>query len=134
MQETRQAKLLGVFTLLAGVIACLGLYGLATFTAERRTREIGIRKVMGAGIRDIVFLLVWQFSRPILLANLFAWPAAWLLMRGWLEGFEYRIGDTTVLTLTLAAGAIALVLAWLTVASRAVRVARASPIAALRYE
>ncbi len=120
--------------MLAGVVAYLGLYGLATFTAERRTREIGIRKVMGAGARDIVILLVWQFSRPILLANLFAWPAAWVLMSGWLEGFEYRIGDTTVLVLTLSAGLLALMIAWLTVASRALRVARSSPITALRYE
>lgn len=133
-QASRQAQLLGVFTLLAALIACLGLYGLATFATERRTREIGIRKVMGAGIKDIVLLLVWQFSRPVLLANAIAWPSAWFLMRGWLEGFEYRIADSTVLALTMTAGGVALLVAWLTVAGRAVRVARANPITALRYE
>ena len=89
---TRRARtLFGVFALLAVVIGCLGLFGLAAFTAERRTKEIGIRKVLGARTRDIVRLLVWQFSRPVLIANLIAWPIAWWLMRDWLNGFDARI-------------------------------------------
>ena len=73
------------------VIACLGLFGLAAFTAERRTKEIGIRKVLGARIRDIVQLLAWQFSKPVVIANLIAWPVAWWVMRDWLNTFDARI-------------------------------------------
>jgi putative ABC transport system permease protein len=133
-EEENQAKLFGVFSILAVVIACLGLYGLASFTAERRTKEIGIRKVMGAGVRDIVTLLVWQFSIPVLVANIIAWPTAWYLMSGWLEGFSYRLDNSYILAASILTGAGALAIAWLTVASRAIKVAGANPINALRYE
>ena len=89
--EEARAKVFAGFALLAVIVACLGLFGLAAFTAERRTKEIGIRKVLGARIRDIVRLLAWQFSKPVLIANLFAWPVAWWLMRNWLNGFDARI-------------------------------------------
>ena len=79
------------FSMLAVVIACLGLFGLAAFTAERRTKEIGIRKVFGARGRDIVKLLAWQFSKPVIVANLIAWPIAWWVMRDWLNSFDSRI-------------------------------------------
>jgi putative ABC transport system permease protein len=133
-EEENQAKLFGVFSILAVVIACLGLYGLASFTAERRTKEIGIRKVMGARVRDIVTLLVWQFSMPVLVANIIAWPTAWYLMSGWLEGFSYRLDNSYILGASIIIGAGALAIAWLTVASRAIKVAGANPINALRYE
>ena len=120
------------FALLAVVIACLGLFGLAAFTAERRTREIGIRKVFGARIRDIVQLLAWQFSKPVIVANLIAWPAAWWVMRDWLNGFDARIALTP--GPFLLAGLLALLIAIGTVAGHAVRVARLNPIHALRYE
>ncbi|MCZ6504002.1 MAG: ABC transporter permease [Gammaproteobacteria bacterium] len=132
--EENQAKLFAVFATLAVVIACLGLYGLASFTAERRTKEIGIRKVMGARVRDIVTLLVWQFSIPVLIANVIAWPTSWFLMSGWLEGFSYRIDSSYILGASIVAGAGALIIAWLTVASRAIKVAGANPVNALRYE
>jgi putative ABC transport system permease protein len=132
--EEKQAKLFAVFSVLAVVIACLGLYGLASFTAERRTREIGIRKVMGARVRDIVTLLVWQFSVPVLIANVLAWPAAWFIMSGWLEGFSYRLDGSYILGASIIAGAGALLIAWLTVAGRAMKVASTNPITALRYE
>ena len=132
--EENQAKLLAVFAILAVVIACLGLYGLASFTAERRTQEIGIRKVMGARVRDIVTLLVWQFTIPVLIANVITWPTAWFLMSGWLERFSYRIADSYIIVSCVIAGGVALIIAWLTVASRAIIVASASPINALRYE
>ena len=80
-----------VFVGIAIVIACMGLFGLAAFTASRRTKEIGIRKVFGARMRDVVFLLLWQFSIPVLVANLIAWPVAWYYLHGWLQGFAYRI-------------------------------------------
>ena len=73
------------------IVACLGLFGLAAFTAERRTKEIGIRKVLGARTRDIVRLLAWQFSKPVIIANLIAWPVAWWVMRDWLNNFDARI-------------------------------------------
>ena len=133
-EEANQAKLFAVFAALAVVIACLGLYGLASFTAERRTKEIGIRKVMGARVRDIVTLLVWQFSIPVLIANVIAWPTAWFLMSGWLEGFSYRIDASYILGASIVAGAGALIIAWITVASRAIKVAGANPVNALRYE
>ena len=90
-KEDARAQIFAAFALLAVIIGCLGLFGLAAFTAERRTKEIGIRKVLGARTRDIVRLLVWQFSRPVIIANVIAWPVAWWLMRDWLNGFDERI-------------------------------------------
>ncbi len=130
--EQSRAQIFGAFSLLAVIIGCLGLFGLAAFTAERRTKEIGIRKVLGARTRDIVRLLVWQFSRPVIVANLIAWPAAWWLMRDWLNGFDQRIALTPVPF--VVAAAIALGIAIATVVGHAVKVARANPIHALRYE
>jgi putative ABC transport system permease protein len=130
--EDARAKTFAGFALLAVVVACLGLFGLAAFTAERRTKEIGIRKVLGARSRDIVRLLAWQFSKPVIIANLIAWPVAWWVMRDWLNGFEARIdlgpGPFVV------AGGLALVIALGTIAGHAFKVARANPIHALRYE
>ena len=120
------------FAILAVAIACLGLFGLAAFTAERRTREIGIRKVFGARTRDIVQLLAWQFARPVVIANLIAWPVAYWVMRDWLNTFDNRIALTP--TPFLVAGLLALAVAIGTVAGHAIRVARTNPIVALRYE
>jgi putative ABC transport system permease protein len=130
--EDARAQIFAAFSLLAVIIGCLGLFGLAAFTAERRTKEIGIRKVLGARTRDIVQLLVWQFSRPVIIANLIAWPVAWWMMRDWLNGFDQRIALTPVPF--LVAAAIALGIAIATVVGHAVKVARANPIHALRYE
>jgi len=131
-KEDARAQTFAAFALLAVIIGCLGLFGLAAFTAERRTKEIGIRKVLGARTRDIVRLLVWQFSRPVIVANIIAWPIAWWMMRDWLNGFDQRIA-LTPLPFLLAA-AIALAIAVATVVGHAVKVARANPIHALRYE
>jgi putative ABC transport system permease protein len=130
--EDSRAQIFAAFSLLAVVIGCLGLFGLASFTAERRTKEIGIRKVLGARTRDIVRLLVWQFSRPVIIANIIAWPVAWWMMRNWLNGFDQRIALTPVPF--VIAAAIALGIAIATVVGHAVKVARANPIHALRYE
>jgi putative ABC transport system permease protein len=131
-KEDARAQSFAAFSLLAVIIGCLGLFGLAAFTAERRTKEIGIRKVLGARTRDIVRLLVWQFSKPIIIANVIAWPVAWWLMRDWLNTFDQRIPLTPIPF--VIAGAIALGIAVATVVGHAVRVARANPIHALRYE
>jgi putative ABC transport system permease protein len=128
----RQGDLFGVFVAIAIFISCLGLFGLAAFTAGRRTREIGIRKVFGARTRDLVFLLLWQFSVPVLIANLIAWPIAWYYLHIWLQNFAYRIALSPVYF--AAAGLAALLIAWVTILAHAVRVARANPIHALRYE
>jgi putative ABC transport system permease protein len=117
---------------LALFIACLGLFALSAYTAERRTKEIGVRKALGAGTRDVLGLLIWQFTLPVLVANLIAWPAAFLIMRWWLNGFAYRVdlGPWTF----VAAGGAALAIAWATVFVHALKVARAKPVGALRYE
>jgi putative ABC transport system permease protein len=128
----RQSAIFALFVGIAISIACLGLFGLASFTTARRTKEIGIRKVFGARTRDIVRLLLWQFSVPVLLANLIAWPVAWYYLRGWLEGYAYRIPLSPLYF--LAAGITALAIAWTTVVVHTVLTARASPIRALRYE
>jgi putative ABC transport system permease protein len=131
-REAARGELFAAFAVLAVVIGCLGLFGLAAFTAERRTKEIGIRKVLGAKTRDIVRLLVWQFSRPVLIANLIAWPIAWWIMRDWLNGFDARIALGPLPF--LLAGALALGIAIVTIATHAWYVAQTRPIKALRYE
>lgn len=128
----RNAQLFAVFSGLAIFLACLGLVGLSLSAAQRRTREIGIRKALGASTRQILALLLWQLSRPVLLANLIAWPVAWWLMRRWLNGFAERIPLQP--WLFPAAGLIALALALLSVGTLAYLVARQKPVHALRYE
>lgn len=130
--DQRQGEVLGLFVGLAIFVASLGLFGLAAFTAGRRTREIGIRKVFGARTRDVIALLLWQFSRPVLVANLIAWPVAWYYLRGFLDGYAYRI-DLNPLFF-LGVGLAALLIAWITIFGHALKVARANPIRALRHE
>ena len=134
LTEQNQMIMFAAFSGLAIFIACLGLFGLAAFTAERRTKEIGVRKVFGAEIWQIVKLLVWQFSKPVLIANIIAWPIAYLAMSRWLESFVYRIDDMVIIALCLLAGLTALLIAWATVAGNSYAVARQNPIKALRYE
>jgi putative ABC transport system permease protein len=130
--ERNLGQLFGIFALLAISIACLGLFGLATFMAERRTKEIGIRKTLGASMMSIVLLLSGDSTRWVLLANLAAWPMAYFAMDRWLENFAYRV-DLDWAIFALAGGA-ALAIAWLTVSYQAVRAALSNPIEALRYE
>jgi putative ABC transport system permease protein len=130
--DDARAQTFAAFSVLAVAVACLGLFGLAAFTAERRTKEIGIRKVLGARTRDVVRLLAWQFSKPVIVANLIAWPIAWWVMRDWLNEFDARIA-LGPWPFAIAAAA-ALVIAIGTIAGHAFKVARANPIHALRYE
>jgi putative ABC transport system permease protein len=113
-------------------VACLGLFGLASFTAEQRTKEIGIRKVLGASVSGLVLLLSKEFMALVALANLIAWPIAYYAMNRWLQGFAYRIelGPGVF----ILGGVLALVIALLTVSAQAIRAARANPVEALRYE
>ena len=133
-QENVQARMLTAFTLLAVLIASLGLLGSASFNVERRVREIAIRKTMGAEIMDIIRLLLWQFTKPVILANVIAWPiAAWIMMR-WLQSFPYHIAPWLLLPFCVAVGLVALAIAWVTVGGTAARAASAKPVLALRYE
>ena len=125
-------KVLAGFALVALSLALIGLFGLAAFMAERRTREIGIRKVLGARVDQIVRLLVWQFSIPVLWSLLVAMPVAYAASGLYLNFFSERI---TVLPLIIAlASVMGLVMAWLIVAGHAIKIASASPIQSLRYE
>jgi putative ABC transport system permease protein len=130
--DVRQGQILGLFVGVSIFIACLGLFGLAVFTAERRTKEIGVRKISGARTVDIVQRLLWQISVPVLVANAVAWPFAYYYLTRWLQTYAYRISLSPIYF--LAAGIAALAIAWVTVFAHATRLARASPINALRYE
>ncbi|MGZ6039898.1 MAG: FtsX-like permease family protein, partial [Phenylobacterium sp.] len=127
-----QGALITASALIALSIACLGLFALSAYTTERRTKEIGIRKAMCASTGDILKLLLWQFTQPVLWANLLALPAAWFVMNWWLKGFAYRV--TLEPWTFVAASAAAVLIAWGTVFVHALKVSRARPVGALRYE
>jgi putative ABC transport system permease protein len=130
--EMRLGKIFIIAAALAIIIACMGLFGLAAFTVEQRSKEIGIRKVLGASVPEIVFLLSKEFTRWVLLANIVAWPIAWCAMQKWLQNFAYRI---TILPWPFfLAGLLAFLIALLTVSYKAIRAASANPVEALRYE
>ncbi|MGH7600957.1 MAG: ABC transporter permease, partial [bacterium] len=130
--DEKVGQIFGSFAALAVSIACLGLLGLAAFTAERRTKEIGIRKVLGASVSGVVALLSKEFLQLVLLANLMAWPVAYFATKKWLEDFAYRM-DLGITTFLLAA-ATALLIAFVTVSLQAIKAAMTNPIEALRYE
>lgn len=130
--EKRIGLIFLLFTSLAIFIACLGLFGLATFTAEQRTKEIGVRKVVGASVREIVLMINRDFMRLVGIANLVAWPVAWLIMEQWLNDFAFRISFPW--WSLLVAGAITLLIAFLSVSFQALRAARGNPVQSLRNE
>jgi putative ABC transport system permease protein len=130
--DDQHGRLFTLGAVLAVAIACVGLFGLASFSAARRVREIGIRKTLGASTGDILRVLVGQFLRPVLLANLIAWPLAYLAMRSWLSGFDQRIGLSPAYF--FAASVLTLLIAASTVAGQAFAVARSEPAKALRHE
>jgi putative ABC transport system permease protein len=132
--EASLKRLFEYFSGLAVFIGCLGLLGLASYAAERRSKEIGIRKVLGASSAQIVMLLSKEFTRWVIIANLFAWPVAYFAMRSWLDGFAYRINLNAKLGLFFLAGALALVIALLTVAFQAIKAALSDPVKTLKYE
>ena len=120
------------FTCIAILIACMGLFGLAMFSAEQRTREIGIRKALGATVSDIAIMLSKSFVKWVLVANIFAWPLAYWFTKDWLEDYPFRI-DVGV-GLYIFAGLLALAIALLAVSYQTVKAARENPVDALRYE
>lgn len=130
--EQHMGQIFISFTLIAILIACLGLFGLASFTAEQRTKEIGIRKVLGASVSSVVLLLSRQFTKWVILANVVAWPIAYFAMNKWLQNFAYRI--RLEVWMFILSGVIALIIAILSVSTKAVKAAVANPVDSLRYE
>jgi len=120
------------FSVFAVFVACLGLFGMASFATERRRREIGIRKVLGASVSDVLFLLTKDFIKAVILANLIAWPLAYFIMRNWLQNFAYRtqIG----IGVFLLTGLLSLFISLLTVSFQSVRAALSDPAQAVKYE
>jgi hypothetical protein len=131
-EEMRFVKQFMFFALSAIALSCLGLLGLAIFSAQRRTKEICIRKVVGASVLELIFMVSKDFTKWVLLANLIAWPVAWYAMSKWLQNFAYRI-DLTIWPFLLS-GLAALAIALITVSWQAVRAATTNPVEALRYE
>ena len=130
--EDKTSKLISIFTLLALFISCLGLFGLAAYMTNRKVKEIGIRKVLGASVRSIAALYSKEFIKWVLLANIIAWPIAYYLIDMWLGNFAYRIILTPISF--FLSGAAVLVIALITVGSHAVRAAVANPVQSLRSE
>jgi len=131
-KEQRMGEIFGYFSMLAIFIACLGLLGLASFTVERRTKEIGIRRVLGASAYRIVTLLEKDFIRLVIFANVIAWPVAYYAMNRWLQNFAYRI-NINIWMFLLAAAAV-LLISFVTVSYQTLKAALANPADTLRYE
>jgi len=128
----RTGHVLNSFAVLAVIISCLGLFGLASFAAEERTKEIGIRKVLGSSVSGIVLLLTKDFSRCILYATLIAWPVGYLVMNQWLNNFAYR--TKVGFGILIFSSTLALIIALLTISYQSIKAALANPVDSLRYE
>ncbi|HNC31495.1 MAG TPA: ABC transporter permease, partial [Cyclobacteriaceae bacterium] len=130
--EQRLGKTFAVFASLAIIIACLGLFALTSFTAEQRTKEIGIRKVLGASVSSIVVLLSKEFGKLILIAFVLAAPIAWYAINWWLKGYTYKV-EIGILVYAVA-GLFAFAIAWITMSYQSIRAARNNPVTSLRSE
>ena len=132
MTEERTGSVIKYFSILAILVSCLGLFGLASFLAEQRTKEIGIRKVLGSSVQGVVLLLSKDFVKWVILANLIAWPAAWYMSIKWLQDYAYR--TSLNVWMFLFAGCLALAIALLTISYQSIKAAIANPVDSLRYE
>ena len=130
--EARSAELLQIFTLLAIIIACVGLFGLAAYTSGLRTKEIGVRKVMGASIFSVVVMLSKEFTMLILIAIVLAIPISWVVMNKWLDMFAYKV--PVGIDVFIIAGSSALIIAWVTVSYQSIKAAIVNPVKSLRSE
>jgi putative ABC transport system permease protein len=130
--DNRAGRIVTLFSFLAIFVSCLGLFGLAAFVAEQRTKEIGVRKVLGAQLSHIMWLLTGQFVKWVVVANLIAWPVGYWIMNRWLEGFAFR--TSLSIGIFLISGLAALAIAVLTVSSQVVKAALANPAESLKYE
>jgi putative ABC transport system permease protein len=120
------------FAVLTVFVACLGLFGLASFTTEQRTKEIGIRKVLGASVSNIILLLSKDFLKLVVIANIIAWPIAFYFVNSWLQNFAYRTSVNWLFF--LLTGVLSLIIALFTVSIQSANSARANPVESLRYE
>jgi len=130
--EERLSRIFQIFTILGIFIACLGLFGLASFIAEQRTKEIGIRRVLGASVSQVIVLLSKEFTKWVLIANLIAWPLAYFVARKWLQNFAYRMA--VGVEIFILAATLALIIALCTVGYQAIKAAISNPVDSLRYE
>jgi putative ABC transport system permease protein len=130
--DAQVSQMVAIMAGLAILISCLGLFGLASFSAEKRTKEIGIRKILGASVKDVVFLLSKHFVGLVLIGNLIAWPLAWLALNRWIQGYAYRVAISW--WVFVLAGVAALVIALVTVSYHAINAALSNPVKALRAE
>lgn len=131
-EEQRMRSMFITFSIIAIGISCLGLFGLASYSASARTKEIGVRKVLGASVSNLIFYLSKEFTKWVLLANLIGWPIAYFVMNNWLQNFAYQIEIGWMVF--LGSGALVLLIALLTVCTQAIKVSLTNPVEALRYE
>ena len=132
VSDMKTGQTVALFSVLSIFIACLGLFGLASYAAEQRTKEIGIRKVLGASIQQIVGLLSSEFLKWVLIANIIAWPVAWFAMNRWLENFAYKINIGV--GIFIFSGFVSLLIAFLTVSFKTIKTANSNPVKSLKYE
>jgi putative ABC transport system permease protein len=132
ISDKKMSEIFSVFSILAIFVACMGLFGLATYTAEQKTKEIGIRKILGASVSSIYLLLSQEFLKWIVLANIIAWPVAYYAMHKWLQNFAFRI--TIGWEIFLVSGGMALIISALTVSLQSLRATTTNPVDSLRYE
>jgi putative ABC transport system permease protein len=130
--DTQVSNIVGVLAALAIIISCLGLFGLASYSAEKRVKEVGIRKVLGASVENIVGLLSKHFVKLVLIANFIAWPAAWFVLKRWLQDYAYRVNMSW--WVFIIAGITAMSIALITVSFQSIRAAIANPVKSLRTE
>jgi putative ABC transport system permease protein len=126
------SSIIDSFSVVAIILACMGLFGLISHNMNRRIKEIGIRKILGATVNSIVFIMIRDLLKWVVLANVVAWPLAWFIMNKWLQNFAYRIEIS--LWIFVLSGGIALILAMATVSLQAIKAAVADPIKSIRYE
>ena len=130
--ELRAGQFFTIFAVLAIFIACLGLFGLAAYTTQQKTKEIGVRKVLGASVSSIVIKLLRQFTKWVILANIIAWPLGYFIMKNWLQNFAYRIDLNP--SYFILSGFITLLIAIITVSYLTINAANRNPIKSLKYE
>ena len=132
VKEIQTGEIFGYFSLIAILISCMGLYGLTLFVIENRIKEIGVRKVMGASVTNILKMFVIDYVKLILISTIIAYPLAWYTMNKWLHNFAYRINITW--WIFILAGGIAITIALITISFQAIKAATANPVEALKHE